>query len=455
MNTSKNINGVGGNQHPSYSTIFIRLEVALLLALSTASSSTYASEGSHVIEIPSVKPPLIDFQTPKIKPTDSREKKDKKIEKDTDLRRRNLRRRKTGVPEIRFIDALRNIKKARTHYQLTPKYIIYKRLVTVDRYGFPLPPGQVRYVVVKKLKTDKALRNISIIERRSRLASEVLKSSRGGNIPGIDARRIEAGGLENDEKEIDVGNNSVTYFIESLRTLQNSIVPLESSVDGRPELTDERENRIGGDPPHLPEIAEIPLDSGDLSELGMISLYLPEAKQKKLILYSASVGAGKQDDRALNLSLGVRLMDNIFSGVYNRSQWLDEKTNTGKFVSTLSLDYCPSISFGSKRFAVQPCYSGGTGEGEWKERNALNQIVVNRTQRSIYKVYLRFVTLFPIPKKGSLAIEGVMGYSEDVFLYGPYFQSWIKTPFFDLSLGLETYTGQRNLLSIGFAGSSF
>lgn len=195
-----------------------------------------------------------------------------------------------------------------------------------------------------------------------------------------------------------------------------------------------------------------PVPDIEPSQLGFASIRSPLSSLKQRVIYELSGGYGPNDTRMFFSSIGLRLDGHVIGVAYERSQWLDIKTNTGKFTESILGDYCASMTIDSSWLSIQPCLRYGAGSGYWLERNALNQVVENEKKRNVFKTYGRFIALVPVANY-KLAIEGSIGYSEDVFLYGPFSQLWIKTPLLGLSVGFESYSNQRNVVSLGIATS--
>lgn len=187
------------------------------------------------------------------------------------------------------------------------------------------------------------------------------------------------------------------------------------------------------------------------SDITFSSLRSPRARPKKRIIYDLYGGAGANSTRVFSTSVGLRLDDWILGAAVDRGQWLDAKTNTGKFTEGLYADLCAAVTLETSWLSLQPCYRYGVGRGTYKQRNALNEIEENTKDRAVFKFYGRFVMALDLPTGGKLMLEGVTGYSQDVFLYGAYNQVWVKTPILGLSLGVEDHAGQRQALLVGFA----
>ena len=201
----------------------------------------------------------------------------------------------------------------------------------------------------------------------------------------------------------------------------------------------------------LPGVPLSPIDTYQPSDLGFASLRNPEAKPKNRILLETYGGGGLDSTAVWAINAAIRVSDNILGVGYERAQWLDVKTNTGKFVQDTYLDYCvaaaPAVSF----FSIQPCARYGRGSGTYAERDALGAVVERTLPRAFLKFYGRFILLFSGPSgTHRVALEGVTGYSEDPFLKGAYNQLWLKLPLAYLSIGAETYAaGQRTSLLLG------
>lgn len=169
----------------------------------------------------------------------------------------------------------------------------------------------------------------------------------------------------------------------------------------------------------------------------------------KRFIFDAFGGFGSFQTKTFVSTLGLNLDGWIFGGGYDRASWLDPLTNTGKYVESVFFDGCAAISANTEWLSVQPCYRYGMGRGAYKARNAYNQIEERFLQRNVGKFFGRFILIIPLFDEKKLAIEGLSGYSEDPFLYGAFMQATVRTPFLGLSIGAESYSGQRNSVIVG------
>ena len=204
------------------------------------------------------------------------------------------------------------------------------------------------------------------------------------------------------------------------------------------------------EPPPVEEWAS-PGAAIDDDRLGFSSLRSRSTHVKYRVIADAYGGGWSQSTAVGSASVGVRIDDWIIGGAVERAQWLDTRTNVGKFTETYMADLCASMTFELSWLAIQPCYRYGVGMGVFKQRNALNEIETITRDRASFKVYGRLITLVPLGDGNRLAIEGTSGYSEDPFLYGPFVQAWVRTSLFGFSIGYENYAGQRQAGLVGYA----
>ena len=204
----------------------------------------------------------------------------------------------------------------------------------------------------------------------------------------------------------------------------------------------------------LPDLTPNPIDDMQPGEMGLSSYRSPNSHFKKRVIFDSVAGMGLNATQSSESSLSLRLGDHIIGVAYERAQWLDTKTNTGKFIQDLYADYCSALSFDTSWLSVQPCYSYGVGVGIFRERDALNNVLQFEKKRNVFKLYGRVVFTVPVGSQ-KLAVEGVTGYSEDPFLYGPYSELWLKLPLVGLSVGAQSYSAQRNSLCIGYGFGIF
>ena len=172
--------------------------------------------------------------------------------------------------------------------------------------------------------------------------------------------------------------------------------------------------------------------------------------------YAVETYGGSGPNEAANYTLNVSYISSSVSLgiVYDRSQWLDVRTNTGKFTQNVYLDVCANTSLDADWFAFIPCAMVGEGQGIYKERNLADEIETHEKSGLVHKTYLRFILFIPLSfsnESQRIAIEGLVGASSDPFLYGAFMQSWIKTPFLGLMVGGELYQNQRQIISVGWA----
>ncbi len=176
----------------------------------------------------------------------------------------------------------------------------------------------------------------------------------------------------------------------------------------------------------------------------------PMKEPRKLIITDTFVGVGPNYTQAFGGTIGLNIYKWVIGGGYERAQWLDVNTNTGKYVESIFADGCAAMTFDTSWFSFQPCFRYGVGYGNFKERNALNEIVSKDKNRSVSKTFGRFILLLDAGDD-KIAVEGITGYSEDPFLYGAFIQATVKTPILGLMAGFETYAGQRNAFILGYS----
>lgn len=224
------------------------------------------------------------------------------------------------------------------------------------------------------------------------------------------------------------------------KTLRSDFSPPSIGADGLPSFYS---------PP--PETSDSAAGSIPAPELSFSSLRSPEASPKNRVIFDIYGGGGDGSSRVFSTSLNLRVSDWIFGIAEERAQWLDAKTNTGKYTESTFFDVCAAVTFETSWLSIQPCYRYGKGRGRFRQRDALNEIREFERTREVFRFYGRFVLLVPLWGDERLAIEGISGYSQDVFLYGPYSQFWIKTPLLGFSIGAESFAGQRNAFLAGFS----
>lgn len=215
--------------------------------------------------------------------------------------------------------------------------------------------------------------------------------------------------------------------------------PITIERDGLPSFVE----------PRLPAIPS-PSSLVPAGKLSFSSLRSPEASPKKRFIFDIYGGGGPNQTGIFSSSLNLRLSDWILGVSGETAQWLDKKTNVGKYTESVYLDVCAAFSLETEWLSLQPCYRGGSGQGRFRQRDATNTIREFERKREVFRFYTRFVTLIPVGGK-KVAVEGVSGYSEDVFLYGPYSQVWVKTDLLGLSIGAENVAGQRSSFLLGLA----
>jgi hypothetical protein len=215
--------------------------------------------------------------------------------------------------------------------------------------------------------------------------------------------------------------------------------PISIERDGLPSFVE----------PRLPALPS-PSSLVPAGKLSFSSLRSPESSPKKRFIFDLYGGGGPNQTGIFSTSLNLRLSDWILGVSGETAQWLDRKTNVGKYTESVYLDVCAAFSLETEWLSLQPCYRGGSGTGRFRQRDATNTIREFERKREVFRFYTRFVTLIPIGGK-KVAVEGVSGYSEDVFLYGPYSQVWVKTDLLGLSIGAENVAGQRSSFLLGVA----
>lgn len=195
------------------------------------------------------------------------------------------------------------------------------------------------------------------------------------------------------------------------------------------------------------EIPLLDLAGPDDSLLGIRS---PLARRPYRLIAETTFGGGSSETEVWTSFIGLRIYDWVIGTGYDRARWLDTKTNTGKFLENIYADVCASLTMNSTFMSIQPCVRFGRGEGVFKDRDLTGQVVTHGKQGVSRKYYGRFLMILPLGKS-RIAIEGTSGWSEDPFIYGAYAEVWIKTPLAGLSIGGESYKGQRNMIGLGFS----
>lgn len=189
------------------------------------------------------------------------------------------------------------------------------------------------------------------------------------------------------------------------------------------------------------------------SAQGPNSLRHERSIPKNRTVTEISAGGGPNETLLLQTSMQVRIYDHLLGLAYERAQWLDVETNTGKLTESYYADYCAPFSFDGDSTSIIPCFRYGEGNGTYKERNERNEIVTKEQERRVFKLYGRgILKLFDGKRAGEgTYLEITAGYSQDPFLYGGYTQVWLKTAIPFTSVGFEVYDQQRVAISLSLS----
>jgi len=190
-------------------------------------------------------------------------------------------------------------------------------------------------------------------------------------------------------------------------------------------------------------------------------LYGNVIKHSKSIFIDSQFGGFMNYTMSVSSAIGYNDGGDTYAIYLEQSQWLDVKTNTGKLIKSIGLELCPDLSFGLELVQFKPCYKYVSGDGYFKERDAIGDIRANKLKRDSIRLYGRWILSVPEDfgkylRQGLTRdnvygeLEGYSGFSDDPFLWGWFGGLTIRTPISGVSFSIENYMGQRIVIGAGY-----
>ncbi|RZM25546.1 MAG: hypothetical protein EOO88_18900 [Pedobacter sp.] len=174
---------------------------------------------------------------------------------------------------------------------------------------------------------------------------------------------------------------------------------------------------------------------------------------KKRLVVNLTGGSGPNESKMGYASLGLRLGDAVYGVGYDRGQWLDIETNTGKFTESIFGHVCGGLSYDIAWFYAEPCMGLGIGKGYYTQRDPKNRIVETRVSRNYLKFNLKVLIKLEAMTSllSGLLLDVSTGYQEDAFLYGSTAEVWVRHINSGIGIGVESVGSQRQNILLGYS----